>query len=93
MIEADYVTIPEFFGMAACDPQTGLLAAGQAVGELTRDCGLSHENEPPSIPLFNLVAPHMQVAWQVSPCGNQVAHAEVLCRRRRAVRAIAARVN
>ena len=24
------------------------------------NCGLSHENEPPSIPLFNLVAPHIQ---------------------------------
>jgi hypothetical protein len=23
------------------------------------NCGLSHENEPPSIPLFNLVAPHI----------------------------------
>jgi hypothetical protein len=29
---------------------------------------------------------------QVGQCGNQEAHAEVLCRRRRAVRAIAVRV-
>jgi hypothetical protein len=30
---------------------------------------------------------------QASQCGNQEAYAEVLCRRRRAVRAIAARAN
>jgi hypothetical protein len=32
---------------------------------------------------------HMQAAWQVGQCGNQETHAEVLCRRRRAVHAIA----
>jgi hypothetical protein len=35
----------------------------------------------------------MQEAWQVGQCGNQGAQAEVMCRRRREVRAIAARAH
>lgn len=40
MIEADYVAVPDIFGRAACDPQTGLLAAGQAVHRLGTGGGL-----------------------------------------------------
>jgi hypothetical protein len=33
---------------------------------------------------------HMQLAWQEGQSGNQKAHAEIFCRRHRAVRAVAA---
>ena len=46
-------------GVLTCLPTAAAVQDLQRLFYEILNCGLSHENEPPSIPLFNLVAPHM----------------------------------
>ena len=53
-----------------------------------------HTGARPSVRLCVGLMTSREIAhMQVGQCGNQDAHAEFLCRRRRAARAIASRVN
>jgi hypothetical protein len=46
-------------GVLTCLPTAAAVQDLQRLFYKILNCGLSHENEPPSIPLFNLVAPHI----------------------------------
>ena len=52
-------------GVLTCLPTAATVQDLQRLFYKLLNCGLSHENEPPSIPLFNLVAPHMWIGiWR-----------------------------